>query len=725
MRQASTITIPWPLSADWLTPAMAPIALIPLFILLFLTAPGSATPQESPDAIIQHRPARAVMNHVEIEARRQEQERLQQYLAKHSDDHETRIMLAEVMAERRFLNEAIRQLDKVLRADSTRVDVWRRRANWYRQLGLVRGEPDLLTRALHSYQAMSHFAAAAPVDAEDVRGVHARDLIAAAGLALALEETVVAADFARQIEAGEAAATVASLLLAAADYKAGRLEPAALVIDQIRATTSGPLIDVLTGFDLAGESDYPLTATGDSSVPTGGVVAGTAGGGSFGRIELACPGLAGPGASIATDNAAAVRLTGFWKLQDPTPTTPLNERYLDHCYRVMVADALFSRAGQPGRDTDRGRIFIRYGRPDQQTIDGANMSTEFTPRNSDVRPNESDGGMGRHVYGDPSMKLEFPRISWQYKVGKEIIGFQFEDLTLQGDFYYTNETAVQSQAVAKALPTLYERDVPAGRVQVAETRTRFRGRQADVIVSLAAAVPAVRLALDDVERDTWEEVEVRWVVFDSAYRTVAQAAMRLDDPKCAYRDAGGRLYLLAQADFDLPAGDYVTAVEFQDYLTGKEGMVKQEMTLAVIPGLLSEIELCREVRRAGPGSTRPFVRYDAMVVPNPRNEVATGDLLRFYYEVYRLGRTAAGNRQCRILHRVRSMNEPKDSRPVFPLAYALEIDEPVAEYDTYMPRVGQIDVSTLRVGRYELQVEVEDLVSGKSETRAIRFLRRP
>ena len=149
------------------------------------------------------------------------------------------------------------------------------------------------------------------------------------------------------------------------------------------------------------------------------------------------------------------------------------------------------------------------------------------------------------------------------------------------------------------------------------------------------------------------------------------------------------------------------------------------MTLTSIPGMLSEIELCREVRRAAPGSTRPFVRYDAMVVPNPRNEVATGNMLRFYYEAYRLQRTPAGNRHCRLVYRVRSMNDPRNATPVFPLAYAIEIDEPVGEYDTYMPRVGRIDVSELRVGRYELQVEVEDLVSGKSEKRAIRFLRRP
>jgi hypothetical protein len=66
------------------------------------------------------------------------------------------------------------------------------------------------------------------------------------------------------------------------------------------------------------------------------------------------------------------------------------------------------------------------------------------------------------------------------------------------------------------------------------------------------------------------------------------------------------------------------------------------------------------------------VRYDAQVVPNPRNEVAGGDPLRFYYEVYRLARSEDGARRCRIHHRVRSLNEPDDAPPVYPLAYSID-----------------------------------------------------
>ena len=58
----------------------------------------------------------------------------------------------------------------------------------------------------------------------------------------------------------------------------------------------------------------------------------------------------------------------FWEKRDPTPGTPGNEAQDDFYKRIAEANRRFREGGSaqiPGWRTDRGRIFIRYGPPDE------------------------------------------------------------------------------------------------------------------------------------------------------------------------------------------------------------------------------------------------------------------------------------------------------------------------------------------------------------------------
>ena len=58
-------------------------------------------------------------------------------------------------------------------------------------------------------------------------------------------------------------------------------------------------------------------------------------------------------------------LRAFWRKMDPTPKTPANERLLQHMYWVHHADSRFEASrGVRGSDTDKGRVYIQYGPPD-------------------------------------------------------------------------------------------------------------------------------------------------------------------------------------------------------------------------------------------------------------------------------------------------------------------------------------------------------------------------
>lgn len=64
----------------------------------------------------------------------------------------------------------------------------------------------------------------------------------------------------------------------------------------------------------------------------------------------------------------------FWKRRDPTPDTPENEFRDEFFARVRYADEQFSILG-PGWRSDRGRVYIKYGPPDQVESRPMNLDT--------------------------------------------------------------------------------------------------------------------------------------------------------------------------------------------------------------------------------------------------------------------------------------------------------------------------------------------------------------
>lgn len=64
--------------------------------------------------------------------------------------------------------------------------------------------------------------------------------------------------------------------------------------------------------------------------------------------------------------ALAIAIKGFWIERDPTPTTPLNERLVEHWRRVVYARRNYVyNNSSPFRTDDRGVLYVKYGTPDR------------------------------------------------------------------------------------------------------------------------------------------------------------------------------------------------------------------------------------------------------------------------------------------------------------------------------------------------------------------------
>jgi GWxTD domain-containing protein len=68
--------------------------------------------------------------------------------------------------------------------------------------------------------------------------------------------------------------------------------------------------------------------------------------------------------TLKTDEERDQFIEQFWLRRDPDPDTPENEYKEEYYQRIQYANEKFS-SGIPGWRTDRGRIYVKFGKPDE------------------------------------------------------------------------------------------------------------------------------------------------------------------------------------------------------------------------------------------------------------------------------------------------------------------------------------------------------------------------
>jgi GWxTD domain-containing protein len=73
--------------------------------------------------------------------------------------------------------------------------------------------------------------------------------------------------------------------------------------------------------------------------------------------------------SLRTDASREQFVEQFWRRRDPTPDTVENEYREEYYQRLAYANEQFA-TDVPGWKTDRGIVYIKYGPPDERTVQG-------------------------------------------------------------------------------------------------------------------------------------------------------------------------------------------------------------------------------------------------------------------------------------------------------------------------------------------------------------------
>ncbi|MCL5744691.1 MAG: GWxTD domain-containing protein [Acidobacteria bacterium] len=124
---------------------------------------------------------------------------------------------------------------------------------------------------------------------------------------------------------------------------------------------------------------------------------------------------------LSTDDERETFIEQFWLRRDPTPDTAENEFKEEHYRRIAYANERYA-SGIPGWKTDRGRIYIAYGPPDENESHPSGGNYE--------RPYDEGGGT----------TSTFPFEIWRYRylegIGNDIL-IEFVDPTMTGEYHMT------------------------------------------------------------------------------------------------------------------------------------------------------------------------------------------------------------------------------------------------------------------------------------------------
>ncbi len=159
--------------------------------------------------------------------------------------------------------------------------------------------------------------------------------------------------------------------------------------------------------------------------------------------------------SLSNDEERDAFIEQFWRRRNPNPDSPDNTFRDEYYRRIAYANEHFA-AGEPGWMTDRGMIYIKYGKPD---------SIDSHPSGGLYERPISEGG------GETST---FPFEDWHYRfipgIG-ENINIEFVDSCMCGDYEMTMDRSKKDALlhVPGGGETLYEQ------MGMAKKADRFKG----------------------------------------------------------------------------------------------------------------------------------------------------------------------------------------------------------------------------------------------------------
>lgn len=391
---------------------------------------------------------------------------------------------------------------------------------------------------------------------------------------------------------------------------------------------------------------------------------------------------------LPTPEKRAEWVERFWIEMDPTPTTDVNERRLDHEKRVMGTRALFPREGAPGWDR-RGEIWIRFGPPDhrEQTFGHIDYWNERMPGEvwyyyaygmlvsfEDVRltgdysyalevcavsarqqlqliENSRREQLGNFLSASPFILPQHldpnqdsnlghanPFVIDKFVAGEAVAANHMATLAVDvgNERWKSQKAANRLYRYLKEKPFVHTVELGGYTMPVYFDVAAFRGGPGKLRTDVSFEVPASEILGPVGEHELGADVELRVLVRDRSMNRVAAGTDHIRVSVPAQERTNIHPYIPGQIVLTLEPGHYRLGLEAIDINSGRRGAYRMNVTLRRLDDCLalSDIQFASSMRLTE--ENRKFVKGNVQVVPHPLHTYRLKDPLYFYFEIYGL-----------------------------------------------------------------------------------------
>jgi len=396
----------------------------------------------------------------------------------------------------------------------------------------------------------------------------------------------------------------------------------------------------------------------------------------------------------------------YWWGQDPTPASLTNERVVEHVCRAVEADFYFSVPwrDEPGRRSDRGEIYLRYGPP------------AFVRRNAEFR---------------------FPAWEWHYRTrGEYDTVFFFVDWFLNGNYIRLRRNVASdfiepSMLEAQQTQTSLVFHAPPGGWK--HVVRQFRGDQGRTALEIAYEFGVLEEMVGlNVEAAAWRGPgdlarRLRTTVKSSSLhrageRRIGRLRFELREGATLGLELAGLERLAPSQGSD----STVAPLRVAWRAMGRDTLELQRYDASRLT--MSDVMLAHEVRD-GHGSL--FDMGGVIAVPRV-DERITEPTLHLYFEASVPERVVREQTAVAVRYAVRALPPRQWSfwdqmRPDFRRRMDPAEKPAVEATFTFLPAADlerqqlSIDLGVLQPGPYELHIELVDTATGATTSRSVEF----
>ena len=463
---------------------------------------------------------------------------------------------------------------------------------------------------------------------------------------------------------------------------------------------------------------------------------------------------------LQTDEEREKFIEEVWRSRDPDPDTEENEFKQQFLERVAYANEHFS-SGKPGRLTDRGRIYIKFGKPDEVESHPAGGTYE--------RPSYEGGGSTstypfekwfyRNIPNIRSgIELEFvdPTGSGEYRLARnpdekdalinipgagptlaELTGLQTraDRLANLGGFGRANYMREQdSPFEVISLQTDLARDLPFTRNYLTNTETPvvsdnfinfetqlnfFRQSDNRVLAALVIQTDNNQLSFTDSGGLQTAHMNITGFVTTVTNRRVGKFEDSVVTSATAEELSSTRTRKSAYAKaFVLEPGRYRVDVMLRDTQSGAMGVQHVGFVVPEFPSdrlSTSSIVLAAKLENTERGaSVGPFNIGTTKVIPNLSRTYRRGEPAGIYLQVYNAAIDQTTLKPAADAEYVLLKDGKEISRQT-------EDWREINDANQRLTLTRYIDTRTLAPGEYQIQINIRDHVSGETTSPAAKF----